>query len=83
MKENVGTIDRVGRSFTGSALLVLGYEAWGGSKGSPAGLAAMIAATAILESVITRVCPLNALFGLDTREPELVRKDLQELPKAE
>lgn len=76
MKENVGTIDRTARSIVGSALLSLGYKRWGGDHGETAGLLAMAGGVLLLESALTRVCPLNALLGVDTREHELVEDDV-------
>jgi hypothetical protein len=67
MKENVGTADRVARALVGPALMRLGYARLGGHYGRVAGLAAMISGALIIESAITRVCPLNALLGIDTR----------------
>jgi uncharacterized membrane protein len=67
MKENVGTTDRVVRSVLGPALLVLGYRRLGARRGRLAGLATMIAGTLVIESAVTRVCPLHAALGIDTR----------------
>jgi hypothetical protein len=67
MKENVGTADRTLRSLVGPALLVLGYSRLGGRHGRTAGLGAMIAGALVIESAVTRVCPLNAMLGIDTR----------------
>ena len=75
MKENVGKIDRIARSIIGPALLVVGYKKLGGDRGELVGLAAMIAGTTLVESAITRVCPLNTLFGIDTRRKEEVVQD--------
>jgi hypothetical protein len=66
MKENVGTVDRVLRSVAGPALVVIGYSRLGGREGRPAGLAALTAGVLMIESAITRVCPVNALVGIDT-----------------
>jgi hypothetical protein len=71
MKENVGTIDRVARSVIGPGLIALGYTRWGGNQGRLAGLVAIVSGAVLVESAITRVCPLNALFGIDTREASL------------
>lgn len=68
MRENVGNTDRTIRSIAGPALIGLGYTALGGSKGRIGGLATMILGTLIVESAITRVCPANALLGIDTRD---------------
>ena len=76
MKENVGTTDRVIRSIVGPGLIALGYTRLGGSEGRLAGLLAMMGGVAVVESAITRTCPVNGLLGLDTREPELVWEDL-------
>jgi hypothetical protein len=67
MKENVGTADRALRSLVGPALLGAGYARLGGREGRTAGLTAMIAGALIIESAITRVCPVNAMLGIDTR----------------
>jgi hypothetical protein len=67
MKENVGRIDRIARAVLGPALFTLGYTRLGGHAGRPAGLAAMLTGFAIVDSAITRVCPLNVLLGIDTR----------------
>lgn len=68
MKENVGKKDQLIRSITGPALMGIGYFALGGNKGKIEGLAAIVAGTLLTESAITRVCPVNEFFGIDTRE---------------
>ncbi len=67
MKENVGPEDRLLRSLAGPALLAAGYTWLGGQEGRSVGLAAMIGGTLVIESAITKVCPLNAVLGIDTR----------------
>jgi hypothetical protein len=67
MKENVGTTDRAIRSILGPALVVAGFTRLGGRSGRLVGLAAIIAGTLVIESAITRVCPVNAVAGIDTR----------------
>ncbi len=76
MRENVGRKDRMARTVAGPALMALGYGWWGGNRGDLPGLVAIVAGTTLVESAITRVCPLNALFGIDTRSPEEKREDL-------
>lgn len=72
MKENVGTEDQILRSFVGPALLILGYTKLGGRNGEKLGLGAMIFGALLLESVVTKVCPLNAALGINTkRKPGL------------
>lgn len=68
MKENVGKKDRIMRSLVGPVLMVVGYTTLKGCKGKTSGLATMIFGALVIESAITRVCPLNAAFGIDTRE---------------
>ncbi|HVL55903.1 MAG TPA: DUF2892 domain-containing protein [Burkholderiaceae bacterium] len=68
MKENVGTADRALRFVVGPALMLAGYQAFGGRSGHAGGLAAIVAGALVIESAITRVCPLNAALGIDTRE---------------
>lgn len=67
MKENVGRIDRLARAVVGPALLLLGHGPLGGGRGRPAGLAAIVSGALMIETAITRVCPLSALLGIDTR----------------
>ncbi|MGK3963911.1 DUF2892 domain-containing protein [Sorangium sp. So ce118] len=71
MQENVGTLDRTARLVAGPLLMGLGATALGGLKGRPGGLVALVAGALIVESAITRVCPVNRLLGVDTREREL------------
>ena len=68
MKENVGKKDQLIRSFVGPALLVGGYFLLKGKKGNLGGLSSMIVGTLISESALTRVCPVNEFFGIDTQE---------------
>lgn len=67
MKENVGPEDRLLRSMAGPVLLAAGYTWLGGRDGHSIGLVAMIGGALIIESAITKVCPLNAALGIDTR----------------
>lgn len=67
VKENVGTTDRIIRSIAGPALVLAGYLRLGGKAGDPTGLAVMIAGVLLIESAITRVCPVSAAAGIDTR----------------
>jgi len=66
MRENVGGADRTMRMVVGPGLLVLGYAALGGSRGRLPGLLAMLAGALVTETAVTRVCPLNEAFGVDT-----------------
>ncbi|MHA6280944.1 YgaP family membrane protein [Salinimicrobium sp. CAU 1759] len=68
MKENVGKQDQLIRSLAGPALMGIGYFALGGNKGKLAGIASIVVGTIIAESAVTRVCPVNEFFGLDTRK---------------
>ena len=66
MRENVGGMDRRARLIAGPGLLALGYAVLGGHRGRMPGLLAMIAGALVTETGITRVCPLNEAFGVDT-----------------
>jgi uncharacterized membrane protein len=68
MKENVGNRDRWMRSIVGPAMLAIGYSVLRGRRGRLPGLATMIGGALVAESAVTRVCPLNAALGIDTRE---------------
>jgi uncharacterized membrane protein len=67
MKENVGDTDRALRGIVGPAMMALGFSRWGAKRGRLLGLAAMVAGALVVESAITRVCPLNRALGIDTR----------------
>jgi hypothetical protein len=79
MKENVGKLDRAIRSVAGPGLIFLGYSRLGGQEGRPVGLLAMLAGVGLIESAITRVCPMSALLGIDTRSDREVIQDMEEL----
>ncbi|GAB2772181.1 YgaP family membrane protein [Salinimicrobium soli] len=68
MKENVGKKDQLIRSFIGPGLMVLGYFFLNGKNGNLGGLTSIVAGTLITESAITKVCPVNEFFGIDTRK---------------
>lgn len=77
MKENVGTVDRAVRSIVGPLLIGLGARRWGGTEGDGRGLVAIMSGALVIDSAITRVCPLNALFGIDTRTSAQKARDLE------
>lgn len=77
MKENVGRADQAMRTVLGPALISLGYLRWGGDEGRLAGLAAIVAGTMVVESAITRVCPLNRVLGIDTRSEKQKERDFR------
>ena len=63
MQENVGHVERWGRAALGSALIAGSIRAI--MRKRPAAAAALGATGAVLlETAITRVCPLNALLGI-------------------
>jgi hypothetical protein len=67
MKENVGGADQLLRTIVGPAMITAGLTRFGASRGRTLGLIALVGGVLILESAITRTCPLNAALGLDTR----------------
>ena len=66
MKENVGGADRMARAVAGPVLIALGYARLGGDEGSLPGLLAILGGAFLVETAITRVCPVNELAGVDT-----------------
>jgi hypothetical protein len=66
MKENVGAADRTLRSVLGPAIILLAMTRLGARRGRTAGLAALVAGILVLESAITKTCPVNAALGVDT-----------------
>jgi hypothetical protein len=79
MKENVGRKDQAMRSVVGPMLLAIGYWMLGGNKGRLRGILTLVSGALIIESAITRVCPVNALLGLDTRKSRPLRERLMGL----
>lgn len=75
MQENVGTIDRWVRVAVGGTLVTAGLYGLARRNVLPAAL--LTTGALVLESALTRVCPVNAWLGVDTRrldaaaEPEL------------
>ncbi|MFA5517361.1 MAG: DUF2267 domain-containing protein [Desulfuromonadales bacterium] len=69
MKENVGQTDQTLRAAIGPLLLTTGYL-FGGRKGRGKGLMTMLAGAMITETAITKTCPLNRLFGIDTTQSD-------------
>ena len=65
MRENVGSIDAFARTVVGGALAYVAVRELGPRKLRSAALLALGAL--LVESAITRVCPLHHLLGLDTR----------------
>lgn len=75
MKENVGKTDQVMRSVLGPMLIAAGYSRLARGGSTFLGSLGIMAGTALLESAITRVCPLNELMGVDTRDPLSAAQD--------
>jgi uncharacterized membrane protein len=65
MRENVGRVDRLIRAVVGPALTALGIAQLDDRR--LLGVAGVILGAMVAESAITRVCPLHAALGIDTR----------------
>jgi uncharacterized membrane protein len=68
MLENVGKNDRWLRAAIGSSLVLTGI--WRTRRGGLAPALALGAGALLLETAITRVCPLNAWLGIDTGDSQ-------------
>lgn len=80
MKENVGKEDQIVRTIVGISLLPLGYKKWGGENGNLIGIGVMMFGVLLLESAVTKVCPLNKALGVNTkRDSGLVRRLKQKI----
>jgi hypothetical protein len=66
MQENVGNTDRLLRIGIGASLATVGILRIRSGRLGPALLLA--SGALLLESAITRVCPINGLLGIDTRK---------------
>lgn len=67
MRENVGRKDRILRSILGPILMGIGVVELALAERRALGGVALVAGALVLESAITRVCPVSAALGLDTR----------------
>jgi hypothetical protein len=78
MQENIGDIERWLRVAAGGALIFGGARALS-ARGAALAPALMLASGAlVLETALTRVCPLNALLGVDTRKSRSTPEQLSE-----
>ena len=66
MRENVGGADRVMRAVVGPAMIAAGYARFGGNRGRLLGIATIVAGALVTETVITQVCPVSRVLGIDT-----------------
>lgn len=80
MTENVGSTERMFRGAASVALMAAGYTVLGARRGRLPGLLTMMFGAVVLETAITRVCPISAALGVDTRTP---RERLEDLRRAE
>lgn len=66
MKENVGGPERLLRAGISPALIAWGWVVLGpaGRKSGPVAL--MITGALVAETAVTKVCPVSAVFGIDT-----------------
>jgi hypothetical protein len=68
VQENVGDRDQQLRWLLGSGLVVAALGPLGAREGRVRGLGALVGGALVLESAITRTCPVSAWLGIDTRE---------------
>jgi|SRR4051812_4807725 uncharacterized membrane protein len=80
MLENVGKTDRWLRAAVGSSLVLAGLG--GARRGGLASALALGAGVMLLETAITRVCPVNHWLGIDTRFQNERRLEPSPEPKA-
>lgn len=62
MRENVGKQDQLFRAVSGPLLMLYGYR----HRDSFGGLLTLLAGAALTQTAVSRVCPVNALLGIDT-----------------
>ncbi|CAN5793018.1 hypothetical protein BH23GEM6_BH23GEM6_01760 [soil metagenome] len=67
MKENVGGADQLIRTVLGPAMMAASITRLGAARGNTLGLLTLLGGALILESAITRTCPVNAALRVDTR----------------
>jgi len=78
MKENVGTMDQTLRGIFGPLLVLTSYSRLKAGKGGLLSGLGMILGTALTETAITRVCPLNKLMRVDSRSPLEAARDREQ-----
>ncbi|ELY81902.1 MULTISPECIES: DUF2892 domain-containing protein [Natrinema] len=73
MQTNVGGFDRGARLVVGPLLVIIGIAALGGVVSLTAGTLglalatiALVAGAVLTTTAVTRKCPMNARFGIDT-----------------
>jgi hypothetical protein len=74
MQENVGNVDRWVRVAVSGALILGGARALR-AKGSVVPGLVLAGGAILLETAVTRVCPVNAALRIDTRQRPLGRLD--------
>jgi hypothetical protein len=81
MQENVGRTDRIVRSIVGPAVAGFGIDQLRRGNLVLGGIGIAVGAL-VTESAVTRVCPMNALLGIDTRsQVGALRKSLKTFQK--
>jgi hypothetical protein len=70
MHQNVGRTDRLVRIGLGSVLTLAGLRSLRRGRARVAPAALIGSGALLLETAVTRVCPLNALLGIDTSSRE-------------
>jgi|GEM_PF-3432922 len=78
MKENVGGMDQTIRGIFGPLLVMTSYSRLKSGKGGLLSGLGMILGTALTETAMTRVCPLNKLMGMDSRSPLEAARDREQ-----
>ncbi len=68
MQENVGRTDRIVRALASTAMIGLGLSGLFRGRRIALSVTSLLAGVVLGETAITRVCPLNAALGVDTRE---------------
>jgi hypothetical protein len=71
-------MDQAVRAIVGPMLLMAGYSRLKSGAGGLLGGLGMVLGTALTESAITRVCPLNKLMGIDSRSSLEASRDREE-----
>ena len=68
VRENVGGPERVLRATIGPALVAWGWLILGPTRRQSGPVALMIMGVLVTETAVTKVCPISAVFGIDTTE---------------
>jgi hypothetical protein len=68
MRENVGGAERALRATIGPALVAWGWLVLAPARHKSGPVVLMLTGALVTETAVTKVCPVSAVFGIDTTQ---------------